>query len=308
LLYMNTDTRRTNAPIRRRDRISSGADQHAPQSGERRAPSMNDLGTLNGPALDDTRRTDWGQVLAKIGFGLLTLCVLVGGWWMLAVLGNYPPYILPTPPLVAERAWEMVLSGSLIGHFWTTFLEAGLGFLLALVIGVGLGYPIAHSRLLEKVITPYIGISQGLPVVALAPFLVIWFKDDLMRNIIVVTLIVFLPLLVNTIVGLRNIDRSMLEVARISGANLWQTIWYVELPLSLRALLGGVKLGVTLSITGAVVGELISANSGLGFLLAFGRGTFDIRLMFVGLVSLALLTMVLYAFVTVLEKVLIDSD
>ena len=308
LLYMNTDTRTTNAAIHRRNTIGALTNQHAPQAGEQAVSSMSDLDMLNNPALDDARRTDWGQLLAKIGFGLLTLGVLVGGWWLLAVLGNYPPYILPTPPLVAERAWEMILSGSLIGHFWTTFLEAGLGFLLALVVGVGLGYPIAHSRLLEKLITPYIGVSQGLPVVALAPFLVIWFKDDLMRNIIVVTLIVFLPLLVNTIVGLRNIDRSMLEVARISGANFWQTIWYVELPLSLRALLGGIKLGVTLSITGAVVGELISANSGLGFLLAFGRGTFDISLMFVGLVSLALLTMLLYALVTVLEKVLIDSD
>lgn len=200
------------------------------------------------------------------------------------------------------------MSGTIFNHFWTTFLEAAFGFLLALALGLVLGYRIAHSHMLEKLVSPYIGVSQGLPVVALAPLLVIWFKDDLWRNAVIVALIVFFPILVNTVVGLRSIDRSMLEVARMSGANPWQTIFYVEMPLSLRAVLGGIKLGLTLSITGAVIGELISANSGLGFLLALGRNNYDTPLMFVGLVSLAVLTMTLYALVTVLEKAIIDWE
>ena len=276
--------------------------------GSSRISTVDDRRRFDDPVLDTTRGVGWRRQLARIGFGLLTLGVLIGGWWLLTVIGNYPPYILPSPPVVAQRAWDMIVSGSLFGHFWSTFLEASLGFLLALIMGTALGYRIARSHLLEKLVSPYIGVSQGLPVVALAPLLVIWFKNDLARNAIVVALIVFFPILVNTIVGLRNIDRSMLEVARISGANFWQTLWYVELPLSLRALLGGIKLGLTLSITGAVIGELISANSGLGFLLALGRSNFDTPLMFVGLVSLALLTMTLYALVTALEKALIDSD
>ncbi|MDQ3928503.1 MAG: ABC transporter permease subunit, partial [Chloroflexota bacterium] len=116
------------------------------------------------------------------------------------------------------------------------------------------------------------------------------------------------PILVNTITGVRSLDRSMLEVARISGANFWQTIYYVELPLGLRSLLGGVKLGLTLSITGAVVGELVSSQSGLGFLLVYGRGLFDTTLIFVGLVSLALLAMSTYLLVTLLEKLLITWE
>lgn len=304
-----TDTSATHASVPRHNRIVAVTNQRTAQTeGEALSPLLKDFDAPLSQPPGAIRRIDWGQLLARIAFGVLTLTVLVGGWWALAVLGNYPPYILPTPPLVAERAWEMLLSGSLTRHFWTTFSEAGLGFLLALVIGTSLGYLIARSHLLEKFVTPYIGVSQGLPVVALAPLLVIWFKNDLTRNAVVVALIVFFPILVNTIVGLRNIDRSYLEMARISGANFWQTIWYVELPLSLRALLGGIKLGVTLSITGAVVGELISANSGLGFLLSLGRSNFDTPLMFVGLVSLAMLTMGLYALVTMLEKVLIDSD
>jgi NitT/TauT family transport system permease protein len=138
--------------------------------------------------------------------------------------------------------------------------------------------------------------------------LVIWFKDDLLRNIVIVALICFFPILINTIVGVRGIDRSLLEMARISGANLWQTIYYVELPLGARALLGGVKLGVTLSITGAVIGEIVSSGSGLGFLLVYGRGLFDTRLVFVGLVSLAILAMAAYALITLLERIVVTWE
>jgi NitT/TauT family transport system permease protein len=248
------------------------------------------------------------RVGVNIAIGMLMLALLVGVWWAVAVLGNYPPYILPTPPAVAERLWSTLLDGTLITDFGATILEAGLGFLLASVVGIGLGYPIAHSRLLERLLSPYIAISQGLPVVAIAPLLIIWIRDDLARKVIIVALIVFFPILVNTIVGLRSIDRSMYEVARISGASTFQTIRYVELPLSLRTLLGGVRLGLTLSITGAVIGELIAPRSGLGFLLVQGQNLFDTRLIFVGLVSLAFLAMLAYIGVTILERVLINWE
>lgn len=242
-------------------------------------------------------------------FGVMfTLSVLVLVWWLVSIVGNYPSYILPTPAQVAVTIWEMLLDGSLFLHFGTTVLEAGLGFLVALALGVTMGYLIAHSRMLERIISPYIAVSQGLPVVALAPLLMIWVSDDLTRKVIVVVLIVFFPILVNTIVGLRSIDRSMLEVARISGASLFQTIRYVELPLSLRGLLGGIKLGLTLSITGAVVGEFISSDKGLGFLIMQGRGLFQTERTFVGLVFLALLTAVTYLGVTLLEKLAIDWE
>ncbi|MEO8288821.1 MAG: ABC transporter permease [Chloroflexota bacterium] len=272
---------------------------------------------LNDPVLSeqtngqdiDLPNSGWARrfiIQVAVGVGLVAL--LVGGWWALAVLGNYPSFILPTPLDVGERIWSMLLDGSLVRHFVTTALEAGVGFLFAFIVGVGLGYPIAHSHLIERIVSPYIGVIQGLPVVALAPLLVLWVKDDFARKVVIVALIVFFPILVNTIVGLRSIDRSMLEVARISGANFLQTVWYVELPLSLRALLGGVKLGLTLSITGAVVGEFVSSGAGLGFLLILGRGLFDTTLIFVGLVALAFLTMLIYLGITMLERALINWE
>ena len=248
------------------------------------------------------------QSVRKLLTPILTLTILVLVWWAIAAFGRYPAYLLPTPAAVADRWWSMLLDGSLLGHFGTTILEAGLGFLVALVLGVSLGYLISHMHVLERIVNPYIAVSQGLPIIAIAPLLVLWVSDDLTRKVIVVALIVFFPIVVNTVVGLRSIDRSMLEAARISGANLWQTILYVELPLSLRGLLAGVKLGLTLSITGAIVSEFVSSSSGLGFLLILGRGLFDTTLIFVGLISLVMLTLVAYLSITLIEKTVINWE
>ncbi len=298
--------------IRKEMRIETNKVKNMGMSGRRNAGS--DTVALSSdiePQIEmaGERPRDKGKSLGiNLGVGLLLLGLLVGVWWLIVVVGNYPPYILPTPQAVAERLWSMILDGSLIGHFGVTVLEAGLGFMLASVLGLGLGYPIAHSHLLERLVSPYIAISQGLPVVAIAPLLIIWVRDDLTRKVVIVALIVFFPILVNTIVGLRSIDRSMYEVARISGANAIQTIRYVELPLALRPLLGGIKLGLTLSITGAVIGELIAPRSGLGFLLVLGQNLFDTTLIFVGLVSLAFLAVLVYVGVTLLEKALITWE
>jgi NitT/TauT family transport system permease protein len=252
------------------------------------------------PPVERTRKGRGALVRALVG--LLTVGLVVTAWWAAVVIGNYPPFILPTPLAVAERTWEMLADGSLLLHWGTTLLEAGIGFLLALVVGIGLGYMVAKSRLVERVVSPYIGLSQGLPVVALAPLLTIWFSEDLLRKVVIVALICFIPMLVNTVVALRGIDRSMYEVARISGASWWQTVRYVELPLGARPLLGGIKLALTLSVTGAIVGEFVTSDSGLGFLLMLGRGTFRTTDVFVGLVNLALLTMLLYGAVSLLER------
>jgi NitT/TauT family transport system permease protein len=268
--------------------------------------------STKGKAFNYRRLRGWSGVVLRGGTALLAIALMVLIWWAVAVLGNYPSYILPTPAEVGEDLWSLLvgtsLFGSLFKHAWTTLQEAGLGFLLAFGVGTSLGYVIGHSRALERFLSPYIAVSQGLPVVALAPLLAIWFDDNLLRNVVIVALIVFFPILVNTIVGVRSIDRTMYEVARIEGANFLQRLWYVELPLGLRALLGGIKLGLTLAITGAVIGEFVSAGSGLGFLLMAGRGQFDASIVFAGLVSLATLTVIMYTAVTVLEKVLIDWE
>lgn len=250
----------------------------------------------------------WRSLIMRMLGGLVSVVIIVLVWWAVAAMGSYPTFILPTPLDVAVKIGRMAADGSLFSNTWTTIVEAGLGFIAAFLVGTTGGYLIGHSHFLEKILSPYIALSQGLPVVAIAPLLAIWVRNDLAEKIFVVALIVFFPILVNTIIAVRSIERSMYEVARISGANRLQTLRYVELPLGLRSLMGGVKLGLTLAITGAVIGEFISAGSGLGFLLTLGRGQFDTPLVFVGLVCLAALTIIAYTFVTILEKALITWE
>jgi NitT/TauT family transport system permease protein len=235
----------------------------------------------------------------------LTFLVLLGLWQLLTALAVYPAYILPAPATVAERWLETAQSGALWRHTQVTLLEAGLGFGAALLVVSLLAYPLAHSRLVSALLSPLLAATQAVPLVALAPLLVIWFGFGLTPKIITCALIVFFPLLLNAVSGLRSVDKSLKEAAAVFGASRWQTFWLVELPLSMRSLLTGVKIGFTVAFTGAVVGEFISSDAGLGYLLNLGRGQFDTPMVFVALLTLTFIAMIAYGLVGVLEKMLL---
>lgn len=247
------------------------------------------------------RLTKVSKLAALLSFGLL-----LGLWQLLALLAVYPEYILPAPATVAERFGETAASGALWRHTQTTLLEALLGFGLALAVAGALCYPIAHSRLVSALLSPVLAATQAVPLVAIAPLLVIWFGFGLLPKIITCALIVFFPLLLNAVTGLKNVEKSLKEAAAVFGATRWQTFWFVELPLALPSLLTGLKIGFTISITGAVVGEFVSAEAGLGYLLNLGRGQFDTALVFVALLTLTAIALAAYGLVVWLEKRLLD--
>ncbi len=242
-----------------------------------------------------------GPALASLGAGLLL-------WQLLAMVAPNPPTLLPGPGVVAARLWDLAVRGILWHHVSVTLTEAGLGFLLAAVLGLALGYPVAKSRLLEALLAPYVAGTQAVPIVAIAPLMVLWFGLDLLPKVLTCAVIVFFPILVNTIIGLRSVDRLLIEAAHSMGAGPWQTLRYVEAPLALRSILGGLKLGITLAMTGAVVGEFIAANAGLGYLLTYGRSIYDTPLVFAALVSLAAIASLGYGLITLLEKRIIDWE
>jgi len=231
-----------------------------------------------------------------------TLLAVVSLWQLVTILAIYPAFILPGPAQVVLRWFEVARTGELARHAATTMFEAGLGFAIALSIAGLLCYPIAHSSLVSTLLSPLLAATQAVPLVALAPLLVIWFGFGLLPKVITCTLIVFFPLLLNGVTGLKNIDKSLREAAEVFGANRWQAFWFVELPLALPTFLTGVKIGFTVSITGAVVGEFIAADSGLGYLLNLGRGQFDTALVFAALLTLTTIAVAAYGLVSLLEK------
>ncbi|MDT3399854.1 ABC transporter permease subunit [Streptomyces sp. B1866] len=173
-------------------------------------------------------------------------------------------------------------------------------------MGVGaalpLGYLIARSRLAAAALQPYVAASQAVPAVAVAPLLTLWLGYGLLPIAVLCALLVFFPVLVNTVLGLRTLDADVLNAARVDGVGGWGLLWHIELPLALPSILAGVRGGLTLSVTGAVVGEFVVGGEGLGQLLSVQRGEADTIGLFSTLVMLALLAAVLYGVVRVAER------
>jgi NitT/TauT family transport system permease protein len=233
---------------------------------------------------------------------LLFLCL----WELIVRLGDYPPFILPSPGGVYAKFLIVSNDGTLWRHTQITLVEVFGGLALGLTAATSLGYVLAKSRLVERILSPYIVASQSIPIVALAPLLVIWFGFGSLSKILVCALTLFFPVLINTIIGIRSAERDLVDLMRSLEATRWQVFTMLELPAALPVLLGGLKVGVTLSVIGAVVGEFVGADRGLGFLVNLARGLFDTPLMFVALFTLVVIAISLYAAVVVLESLLLS--
>jgi NitT/TauT family transport system permease protein len=166
-----------------------------------------------------------------------------------------------------------------------------------------LGYLLGKSRTVERLVSPYIVASQSVPIVAVAPLLVIWFGSGLTSKVLVCGLITFFPTLVNTMVGVRTVDEDLRDLMRMLRAGWWQTFRLLELPSALPVIFGGLKLSVILSVVGAVVGEFAGANAGLGYLINLARGVLDTPLMFVAVLALVVIAQTLYLLVAWGESV-----
>ncbi|MEZ4639135.1 MAG: ABC transporter permease [Caldilineaceae bacterium] len=235
----------------------------------------------------------------------VVLAALVVGWAGLVHWQGYPAFILPGPQQVWNRALSLAADGTLWRHAQVTLLEIGLGLLIGLSLAVVLGYVLGRSRTLDRLLSPYIVASQTIPVVAVAPLLVIWFGTGLTSKVLVCALIVFFPTLVSTMVGIRNVDADLRDLMRSLRAGRWQVFTKLELPSALPVLFGGLKLSVILSVVGAVVGEFVGADVGLGFLINLGRGVLDTSMIFVAVFALVVIAQTLYLIVSLLERYLL---
>lgn len=223
-------------------------------------------------------------------------------WDLLTRYGNIPAFIFPSPQQVFTRFTRTFWDGSLLRHSAVTLLEVVLGLLSGTCLAVAVGYLIAKSRLFERILSPFLVASQAVPIVAIAPLLVIWFGPGIFSKILICALIVFFPVLVNTVVGIRAVPRALNELMRSLHASRLQLLTQLEIPAALPVFLGGLRIGATLSVIGAVVGEFVGADRGLGFLINVGRGQYDTSLVFVAIFTLVALALSLYGLVILLER------
>lgn len=249
---------------------------------------------------------DIGVGIRKIGFLVLSVLVGLTLWQMFTTFSQIPSFIFPTPTEVWERLIIVLQNGSLLKHTLITLQEVVFGLLLGLTAAIITGYFLAKSRLVERVLSPYIVASQSIPIVAIAPLLVIWLGPGIFSKILTSALIVFFPVLVNTVVGLKSVPRELYDLMRSLQASTWQRIFKLEIPAAMPVFLGGLRIGATLSVIGAVVGEFVGADKGLGFLVNVGRGLYDTALVFVAVFTIVLLSLGLYGSVIFLENKLLS--
>jgi len=263
---------------------------------------IRDLAPMNNPPprklpLNKTRKPPTQAVLLPSALVLLLLL-----WQALRGIFSLPDFILPGPLQVWQKFLTVLANGVWWRNLSYTLLEVFLGLLIGGCAAAILGYGLSKSALMERLLTPFLVASQSVPMVAIAPLLIIWFGPGLFSKVLICALVVFFPVLVNTLVGLREVPRSLRELMASLRATPMQTLRHLEVPSAMPVLLGGLRVGATLSVIGAIVGELVGSDRGLGFLINVGRGQFDTALVFVAVFTLIGLASALYGLILLLEK------
>jgi NitT/TauT family transport system permease protein len=236
------------------------------------------------------------------------LAVFLAAWKAIVLVGGYPPFILPPPETVIARLVSAWADGTIEPHALRTLIEIALGFGVGAALALVVGYLLARSPLVERLVSPYIVAAQATPILALAPLLVLWVGPGLGSKVVICALIVFFPVAISTMVGIRSVDARLLELGRSLRASRRQVLLTLEIPAALPSIFGGLRVGVTLAVVGAIVGEWAGSDQGLGVLVNLARGSlFDIPLLFATLTTIALLGVALYLVVVVVERALIGA-
>lgn len=232
----------------------------------------------------------------------ISLLLALGIWSAVVNWSNLPAFVLPSPEAVWQKLLRTLANGTLIHHTLVTLSEVLLGLLAGSGLATITGYFLARSTSLEKILSPFLVASQAVPTVAIAPLLIIWFGSGISSKVLICALTVFFPILVNTVIGFRTVPANLKDLMRSLHPNRWQMLKYLEIPSALPVLFGGLRIGATLSVIGAVVGEFVGSDQGLGFLINVGRGQYDMPLVFVAIFTLIFLALCLYGIALMAER------
>jgi NitT/TauT family transport system permease protein len=242
--------------------------------------------------------------LAKIGYPTIILVLVIALWQWGADKSLFPSYLLPAPSAVALRTSTTLFV--MLDHAVVTAVEILLGFGLAVVLGVFLAWMVAFVRIFEQAFYPWLVFIQVLPKVAIGPLLVVWIGTGLLPKVVVSFLLAFFPIMIDTLVGLKSVPRDYVFLLRSMGAGPWKRLWRFQLPYALPYIFASLKVGITFAAVGAIVGEFIGADKGLGYVLIVSTGTLDTTLLFVALVWISVLSLLLFAMVGVFEKIFVS--
>lgn len=234
----------------------------------------------------------WRPVAALVG------CLVL--WWLITATQIVPAYLLPSP----STTWHVMVErrGYLTTQAWSTTYETILGFVIAIVIGIGTAVLIVYSSQADKTVYPLLLFAQVVPKIAIAPLFVVWLGFGLMPKVVIAVLIAFFPVVVSTVTGLRSIDPELLDLASTMGASPIKTFLKIRFPAALPHVFSGLKVAITLAVTGAVVGEFVGGNHGLGYVILTATGNLDAPTVFAALVITTVIGVVLFVLVQMAER------
>ncbi len=238
----------------------------------------------------------------EIPLAIALFIVIVGGWELIVRVANIPPIIVPAPSSVLMSLIDSLQSPRFLVDLWITFFETMAGFALGAVSGLILGALIGQFPLLERTFYPYVVAFQTIPKVAIAPIIVIWFGYGVSSKVVITATIAFFPVLANTIVGLRATPADQLELLVAYTADRWQVFWKVKVYQALPYIFVGLDVAIVLSIIGAIVGEFVGSQAGLGYLIMQRNFSMDMAGTFSILVVLSVMGMVLHAAVQFVQR------
>ena len=264
-------------------------------------PVTDELGTVSNALGIRIRSLVRASLRWVISLGIIAGLVLL--WQGVVVFYDIPHWKLPAPWEVAKELWHS--KGLLASHTWVTVQEMLLGLLAALATGLVLATIINMSRTLGRVVYPVIIAAETFPIIIMAPLLLIWVGYGIEHKIIVVALIAFFPVVINTADGLRSTDPDLLNLMRTMGANRWQLFTKVQIPNALPFMFSGFKLAATVSVIGAVIGEWVGSSEGLGYLAMVSKGKFLFDRVYAVTFLFSLLGMVMFVSVGLLERALL---
>jgi NitT/TauT family transport system permease protein len=230
----------------------------------------------------------------------LLLVVIVALWQAITTIFNVSEFIFPSPWRIAEQTWQH--RWTILGHAWHTFWVTMVGFALAIVVGVLLGFLMGSSRLAYDAMYPLMTGFNALPKAAFVPILVVWFGIGVGPAILTAFLISFFPIMVNIATGLATLEPELEDVLRVLGAKRWDVLTKVGLPRSMPYFFGSLKVAITLAFVGTTVSEMTASNEGIGYLLISAGSSMQMGLAFSGLVVVGIMAMAMYELFSVIEK------
>lgn len=234
--------------------------------------------------------------LSPLGF----FALIVATWEFLVRAFSIPQYLLPAPSAIAVDFVSSV--NSLLFHAGGTLWEAFLGFLLANALGILVAIAFAHSKTLEKGLYPFAIALKTTPIIAMAPLLILWFGNGIASKVAAAALIAFFPAIVNTTRGLKNVDSEALDLFRSLSANKWQIFSKLRFPTALPYIFSALKISTSLAVVGAIVGEFVGANKGVGFVILVSSYHLEIVKMFSAVIAAALTGIIFFWIVSFIEK------